>query len=293
VRVAAASINPVDYKILLGNMALGTSVGKVCVRARAPRLRARAPLHTCTRVCTAAMQPACTPPTQSCTPDRAQTLSRSPWAQVAGPPPYVPGFDLAGVVEAVGADCKRLRVGDRVWAMNAFTIMGAFAELVVLPEACVDTKPANLTFAEAASMPLAALTSLQAMRTAALSEQRGRDGRALALALRILRANFARAEATDRVLVLGGSGGTGVFGVQLAARKTAGKGSVAATCRLVLCAQCTMRRLRSRITRVHSAANAELVRAQGAATVYDYTKPDVIDAIPSASFDFVYDTVGG
>ncbi len=87
---------------------------------------------------------------------------------MGGPPPYVPGFDVSGVVESVGADCKRLRVGDRVWAMNVPTIMGTFAELAVLPEACVDAKPANLTFAEAASVPLAALTSMQALRTAAL-----------------------------------------------------------------------------------------------------------------------------
>jgi hypothetical protein len=44
---------------------------------------------------------------------------------------------------------------------------------------------------------------------------------------------------------------------------------------------------------VCSAASAELVRAQGAATTFDYTKPEALAAIPAASFDVVYDTVGG
>jgi hypothetical protein len=42
-----------------------------------------------------------------------------------------------------------------------------------------------------------------------------------------------------------------------------------------------------------SAANAEFVRAQGAGVVYDYTKPEEMASIPAASFDVVYDTVGG
>jgi NADPH:quinone reductase-like Zn-dependent oxidoreductase len=83
----------------------------------------------------------------------------------------VPGHDVAGIVEAVGADCRRLRAGDCVWgsALSAGTMaMGTFGEYVVLPEAVLDAKPTNLTFAEAASLPVASLTALQALKAASL-----------------------------------------------------------------------------------------------------------------------------
>jgi hypothetical protein len=92
-------------------------------------------------------------------------------AQITCKPPYVPGHDVAGIVEAVGADCRRLRAGDCVWgsALSAGAMaMGTFGEYVVLPEAVLDTKPKNLTFAEAASLGMVGLTSLQALKAVAL-----------------------------------------------------------------------------------------------------------------------------
>ena len=98
------------------------------------------------------------------------------------------GSDLAGQVEAVGAGVTRFRPGDEVYA---FVHSGAFAERARVPESVLAPKPANLTFEEAAAIPLAGLTALQGLR----DQGRVRPGR--------------------RVLVIGASGGVGSFAVQL------------------------------------------------------------------------------
>jgi NADPH:quinone reductase-like Zn-dependent oxidoreductase len=99
------------------------------------------------------------------------------------------GTDLAGIVEAVGAGVTRWHPGDEVYADIP---SGAFAEHVCAPGDLVAAKPANLTFEEAAAVPLAAVTALQGLR------DRG------------------RVEAGQRVLIIGASGGVGTFAVQLA-----------------------------------------------------------------------------
>jgi alcohol dehydrogenase len=98
--------------------------------------------------------------------------------------PFVPGADVAGVVEAVGAGVTRFGVGDPVYAMLPSTA-GGYAEYAVATEGAVAPMPSGLTFGEAAGVPLAALTALQALR----------DEAALA--------------AGARVLVNGASGGWG------------------------------------------------------------------------------------
>lgn len=100
----------------------------------------------------------------------------------------VPGLDVAGVVEAVGADVTALRPGDEVFG----TAAGSFAEYVVTPAAKLARKPARLSFAAAAAVPTSAFAALQGLRDKA----RVKDG--------------------DRVLVIGAGGGVGSFGVQLA-----------------------------------------------------------------------------
>ena len=95
----------------------------------------------------------------------------------------VPGCDLAGVVEATGAE---------VMGTTFMRGFGAFAEYAVVPEALLVPKPANLTFEQAAAVPLAATTALQAVR------------------------DHGRAAAGDRVLIIGASGGVGSFAVQIA-----------------------------------------------------------------------------
>ena len=105
--------------------------------------------------------------------------------------PFVPGADVAGVVEAVGPDAMRFRVGDAVYAMLPNTAGGGYAEYAVSAERDVAAVPPGLTFEEAAGVPLAALTALQALR---------------------YRANLATGA---RVLVNGASGGVGTFAVQI------------------------------------------------------------------------------
>jgi NADPH:quinone reductase-like Zn-dependent oxidoreductase len=105
-----------------------------------------------------------------------------------GPKPAVRGMDVAGTVEAVGDRVSRLRVGDEVYGESA----GSFAELLRAPERVLGLKPSNLTFEQAAAMPMAAITALQGIR------------------------DHARAAPGRHILVNGASGGVGHFAVQIA-----------------------------------------------------------------------------
>jgi 2-desacetyl-2-hydroxyethyl bacteriochlorophyllide A dehydrogenase len=100
----------------------------------------------------------------------------------------VPGADVAGVVEAVGKNVTELRPGDEVFGARS----GAFAEYVAGRVPNFAPKPANLSFEQAAAMPVAAITALQALR------------------------DHGHVEAGQRVLILGAGGGVGSFAVQLA-----------------------------------------------------------------------------
>ncbi|WP_327011443.1 NAD(P)-dependent alcohol dehydrogenase [Dactylosporangium sp. NBC_01737] len=102
----------------------------------------------------------------------------------------VPGGDVAGVVEAAGAGVTRFRPGDAVFGRCAAG--GAFAELAVAAEDDLAGKPEGMTFEQAAGVPLAGATALQAIR------------------------DVARVRPGQRVLVVGAAGGIGGFAVQLA-----------------------------------------------------------------------------
>jgi NADPH:quinone reductase-like Zn-dependent oxidoreductase len=104
----------------------------------------------------------------------------------------VPGCDLAGRVRAVGAAVTTVQPGDDVFASTFMAGFGAFAERAAVAEGLVATRPANLTSTEAAAVPLAGCTALQAVR------------------------DHAHIGPGDRVLVIGASGGVGSFAVQLA-----------------------------------------------------------------------------
>ena len=106
--------------------------------------------------------------------------------------PLTLGFDLAGVVEAIGDNVRRFSPGDRVYGMSEARHGGAHAELVTASEDVLDQIPAGLSFVQAAAVPLAALTALQGLR------------------------NKGRVRTGERVLVHGGSGGVGHFAVQIA-----------------------------------------------------------------------------
>ncbi|GAB3187619.1 NADPH:quinone reductase-like Zn-dependent oxidoreductase [Micromonospora palomenae] len=101
----------------------------------------------------------------------------------------VPGMDLAGVVEAVGRHVTRFAPGDEVYGTGA----GSYAEYALAPEHKLARKPAALTFAEAAAIPVSGQTALTAVRDA------------------------ATVRPDQRVLVIGAGGGVGSYAVQLAA----------------------------------------------------------------------------
>ncbi len=104
------------------------------------------------------------------------------------------GIDVAGVVEAVGPDVTRFRVGDRVYADLFNAGQGSFAEYVCAPEGAFLPIPEGLRSEDAATLPHSALLAIQGLRR--------RDGRT--------------PEPGDRVLVIGASGNVGPFAVQLA-----------------------------------------------------------------------------
>lgn len=79
------------------------------------------------------------------------------------PAPLVPGFDLSGVVEEVGADVTKLQVGDEVFALLDLQRGGAYAEYAVVKSSEAARKPVRVSHAEAASLPLVALTAWQAL----------------------------------------------------------------------------------------------------------------------------------
>ncbi|MDP4510171.1 NADP-dependent oxidoreductase [Nonomuraea turcica] len=106
--------------------------------------------------------------------------------------PFVLGNDLAGTVVAVGARVTRFAVGDEVYAHPDQNRMGTFAELIAIHEDDVATKPATLTMAEAASIPLVGLTAWQAL---------------------VERADLRPGQ---KVLIHAGAGGVGTIAIQLA-----------------------------------------------------------------------------
>lgn len=108
--------------------------------------------------------------------------------------PFVPGFDLAGVVVARGPEVTAFRPGDRVVALLGHG-GGAQAELVLVRQSRAALAPRTVSAAEAATLPLAGLTALQALR---------RHG------------HLGAIHPPARVLVLGASGGIGSFAVLLA-----------------------------------------------------------------------------
>lgn len=82
----------------------------------------------------------------------------------AQPPDYkILGWDVAGTVEAVGPDCTRYRPGDAVFYAGALTRQGGNAEFHLVDERLAGTKPRSLGYAEAAALPLTALTAWEAL----------------------------------------------------------------------------------------------------------------------------------
>jgi NADPH:quinone reductase-like Zn-dependent oxidoreductase len=147
------------------------------------------------------------------------------------------GLDVAGTVEAVGKNVTRFRVGEEVFG----TSEGSFAEYAPAREDTLALKPARLTFEQAAAVPTSACTALQALRIGQI-----RSG--------------------QQVLIIGASGGVGLFAVQIA--KSFG----------------------AEVTGVCSPAKLDLVRSVGADAVLDYTKDEL--TADGRRYDLILDMGG-
>lgn len=117
--------------------------------------------------------------------------------------PRILGWDAAGIVEATGSEVTLFRPGDEVWYAGDITRPGSNAELQAVDERIAAKKPANLSFAEAAALPLTAITAWESffdrlgLRAGDMDE--GRD---------------------KTLLIISGAGGVGSIGIQLAASLT-------------------------------------------------------------------------
>ncbi len=112
----------------------------------------------------------------------------------------IPGWDAAGVVEAVGPDASLFKPGDEVYYAGAIERAGAYAELQSVDERIVGKKPRTLSFAEAAALPLTTLTAWEMLFDRLEIPQGGGEG--------------------DAIMIVGAGGGVGSIAVQLARRLT-------------------------------------------------------------------------
>jgi NADPH:quinone reductase-like Zn-dependent oxidoreductase len=152
--------------------------------------------------------------------------------------PWTPGIDGAGLVEELGPETAGLKQGERVFGVFG----GSYAEFTVAAEGDIHVMPGKLSFAEAAAVPVGALTAWKAV----IEDAGVRKG--------------------QHILVLGASGGVGLFAVQLARWKGA------------------------RVTGTSSAANLDFLRSLGA-EAFDYRTNPYEKQIHDV--DIVMDTVGG
>ena len=111
--------------------------------------------------------------------------------------PFIPGWDVSGVVEATGSGVSKFKKGDEVYARPDLSRNGAYAEYVVVKEAETALKPRSIDHVHAAAIPIVASTAWQALFDRAAL---GQD---------------------QRILIHGGAGGVGSFAVQLAKWKGA------------------------------------------------------------------------
>jgi NADPH:quinone reductase-like Zn-dependent oxidoreductase len=122
-----------------------------------------------------------------------EAVIRSGQFPLLGEPPFILGWDISGVVEDVEPGVTRFQPGDEVYGMPFFPrAASAYAEYVAAPSRQLARKPAGLSHAEAAALPLAGLTAWQAL------------------------VDTARVAAGQRVLIHGAGGGVGHLAVQIA-----------------------------------------------------------------------------
>ncbi|MEB8801761.1 NADP-dependent oxidoreductase [Bacillus cereus] len=106
--------------------------------------------------------------------------------------PLILGNDFSGVITKVGSQVTRFKVGDEIYARPRKNKIGTFAEYIAIHEDDIALKPKNLSFEEAASIPLVGLTSYQALH------------------------DIMQLQKGQKILIHAGSGGVGTFAIQLA-----------------------------------------------------------------------------
>jgi NADPH:quinone reductase-like Zn-dependent oxidoreductase len=148
------------------------------------------------------------------------------------------GMDVAGIVESVGKKVTEFQPGHAVFG----TCQGAFAEYACAPERNLTAKPISLTFEQAAVIPTSAFAALQALR------------------------DCGEIRAGHRVMIVGATGGVGMFAVQIA------------------------KAFDAEVTGVCRTTNADMVRSLGADHVIDYTKEDFTKS--SRKYDVILETGG-
>src|SRR6266513_1589125 len=157
--------------------------------------------------------------------------------------PLVPGMDVAGVVEQVGNKVTKFKQGDAVYAYLSFDEQGGYAEFAVAKEDHAALKPKSIDFEHAAAVPLAATTAWQAL---------------------IDKAGLSTGQT---VLIHGGSGGVGMFAVQIAKAR------------------------RAKVIATASTANQDLLKQLGVDQPIDYTTTKFEDIVKDV--DVVLNAVRG
>jgi len=152
----------------------------------------------------------------------------------------IPGTEFAGKIEVVGKEVTDWKVGDQVYGYSPKG--GACAEYLTVPASILAKKPANLSFQEAAAVPGGASPALLAFR------------------------DLAQPEKGHKVLIIGASGGIGIFGVQIA--KLYG----------------------AEVSGVCGPSNVDMVKEIGADFVIDYTKEDYTKN--DKTYDIIFDAIG-
>jgi NADPH:quinone reductase len=209
--------------------------------------------------------------------------------------PRILGWDAAGVVRAVGAEVSLFKPGDRVFYAGDITRPGCNAELQVVDERIVGRMPASLSFAEAAALPLTSITAWEALFDRLDIDPDGAD-------------------AGQTLLIVGGAGGVGSIGIQLA--KKAGLKVIATASRPASRDWCKAHGadevvdhfgdLKAQLaalghaqvdhiacfnnTDLHFPALAELIRPQGTiVTIVENAKPLPVELLKSKSAAFAWE----
>jgi len=138
----------------------------------------------------------------------------------------IPGMELAGVVEKVGTNATKFKPGDSVYGDISEFGFGSFAEYICIDEKALTYKPVNMSFEEAAAIPHAAMLALQGLR------------------------DIGKIKEGQNILINGGGGGVGAFGLQLAKLHNA------------------------EVTGVDTGEKLKLMEHQGYDKVIDYKKED-------------------